>query len=77
MKQVSFKELELGSKTIVAVDSSAINRIIITTKTVDNYINYYWLDADVTNYGISIPVLYELTEKEAESYLQSSVADLN
>ena len=72
MKQVSFKELELGSKTIVAVDSSAINRIIFTTKTVDNYINYYWLDADVTNYGILIPVLYELTEEEVEKYLGAS-----
>lgn len=66
MKQIPFKELELGSKTIVAVDASCINRVILTTKTVDDYINYYWLDADTTHYGINIPLLYKLTEKDRE-----------
>lgn len=77
MKQVPFKELELDNKTIVAVDASCVNRVILTTETIDGYINYYWLYADTTSYGISYPVLYELTEEEADRYLESSVAALN
>lgn len=75
MKQVAFEELV--NKTILALDNTAINRVILIVT--DDYLGryYYWLDADVTVYGISYPVLYELTEEEAEKYLESSVADLN
>lgn len=71
MKQVHFKELELGSQTIVSVDASCINRIILTTKTSDGNYKYYWLDANVTSYGISYPVLHQLTEEEAKLYLSN------
>ena len=70
MKQIPFKELELGSKTIIAVDNTCINRVILTTKTIDNIIKYYWLDANVTGYGIIYPVLHELTKEEATTSLQ-------
>lgn len=66
MKQVVFKELV--NKTILAVDDTCINRLILTTRSI-NDIYYYWLDANVTSYGISYPILYELTKEEAEQYL--------
>lgn len=67
MKQVTLEKLV--NKTILAVDNTAINRLILTVT--DDYLGryYYWLDADVTHYGISCPMLYELTEEEAEQYL--------
>ena len=68
MKQVNFKDLV--NETIVAVDVSYINRVILTTTSIDGNYKYYWLDANVTSYGISYPVLHELTKEEATTSLQ-------
>lgn len=68
MKQVPFKELTLGSKTIIDVEANTINRVLLLTKTIDGYTNYYWLDADNFHFGIPIPTLYELTEDEYTNY---------
>ena len=62
MKQVVFNAL--NDKIIVDTDTTAINRIILTTKTIDGQIHYYWLDATNYYYNISIPTLYELTKDE-------------
>ena len=75
MKQVPFKELELGSQTIITVDNSCINKVILTTTTIDGNYKYYWLDANTTSYGISYPVLNQLTEEEATELFMQELSD--
>ena len=74
MKQVHFENLV--GRTIVVVDASCINRVIVTTRSIDDCYQYFWLDADVTHYGISCPTLYELTKEEATKTLKDSVYHL-
>lgn len=64
MTQLNFKELV--NKEIVAVDNSCINRVLLTTTNIVGNYTYYWLYTNVTSYGISYPVLNELTVEEFE-----------